>query len=70
MTATDAIRFLHHQASECRDRDTSEAFCLLLPSILEALQLQPMSDPQAWAFRSELKNYLQQKKYGAHQSAA
>lgn len=58
MTASDAIRWLHYQASLCRSQDQHEALCLLLPALLRTLELQPMSERQAWAFRLELKEQL------------
>jgi hypothetical protein len=41
-----------------------------MPALLKALALQPMSDPQAWAFRAELKTILEQKNCGALDRAA
>lgn len=55
MTPANAIRWLHHQARTCRDRDSSEAFCLLLPALLRLLDLNPMEDIEAAAFRHEFK---------------
>jgi hypothetical protein len=55
MTAQDAVRFLHHEASYCRTRDEHEALCLLLPALLRALDLPPMEGFEARAFRQELK---------------
>ncbi|HEV2319199.1 MAG TPA: hypothetical protein VGV18_05580 [Verrucomicrobiae bacterium] len=55
MTPANAIRWLHHQARTCRDRDSSEAFCLLLPALLRLLDLDPMEDVEAAAFRHEFK---------------
>jgi hypothetical protein len=58
MTTTNAIRFLHFEAAKCRDRDSSEALCLLLPSLLRLLDLEPMEDVEAAAFRFEFKQRL------------
>ena len=61
MTAADAVRFLHHQSALCRDRDAHEALCLLLPALMEALALQPMTESESRAFRREFKQQLNQK---------
>lgn len=58
MTAQDTIRFLHHQAANCRGRDEAEALCLLLPAILKVLQLPAMDDYEAAQFRRQLKSEL------------
>lgn len=58
MTAEDAIRFLEHEASYCRERDQHEALCLLLPALLNALELEPMNGYDAGEFRAELKESL------------
>ena len=58
MTHTNAIRFLHFEAAKCRDRDSCEAFCLLLPALLRLLELEPMQDVEAAAFRHEFKQRL------------
>lgn len=55
MTHANAIRWLAHQAKTCRDRDSSEAFCLLLPALLRILELEPMEEVEAAAFRYEFK---------------
>lgn len=59
MTHANAIRFLAHQARLCRDRDSSEALCLLLPAIMRILELDPMEDVEAAAFRYEFKQRIQ-----------
>lgn len=59
MTAEQAIRFVAHEAGECRGRDASEALCLLLPAMIKALDLRPMEALEARAFRYELKQRLQ-----------
>lgn len=58
MTAEDTIRFLHHEASYCRERDQHEAFCLLLPAFLQVLGLEPMNGYEAEQFRKELRENL------------
>jgi hypothetical protein len=58
MTTADAIRFLDHQARECRGRDAGEALCLLLPAIMEILDLERMDDLEALAFRHSFKKDL------------
>ena len=59
MTASESIRFLHHQAQLCRDRDKHEALCLLLPAMLRVLELEPMDDYEARDFRAEFKQALE-----------
>jgi hypothetical protein len=58
MTAQDSIRFLNHQAAECRGRDAGEALCLLLPAIMRILDLDPMDDVEAAAFYYGFKRDL------------
>ena len=58
MTTKDAIRFLAHEAKDCRDKDTSEALCLLLPAMLRVLSLDRMDDVEAAAFRHGFKRDL------------
>ena len=58
MTPADAMRFLDHEAVLCRDRDAHEALCLLLPALLKVMELPPMDDYDALAFRIELHNAL------------
>ena len=55
MTAEQALRFVAYEASWCRNRDASEAVCLLLPPVLRALDLSPMDSFEAERFRRELK---------------
>lgn len=59
MTTTDAIRFLNHQAAKCRDRDAAEAICLLLPAMTKIMDLEPMDDFEAAAFRYAFKQDLE-----------
>lgn len=59
MTLTnDAIRWLDHEAGLCRDRDAAEALCLVLPALRQYLNLPPMDDLEARAFRERLKEAL------------
>jgi hypothetical protein len=58
MTPEDAIRYLDHQAKECRGRDASEALCLLLPALLRILELERMEDAEALAFQYGFKRDL------------
>lgn len=58
MNAIDALRFVDHEAALCRDRDSAEAVCLLLPPLLTALCLEPMDSFEADAFRRELKRWV------------
>lgn len=60
MNPTDALRWLAHEAKLCRDRDSSEALCLLFPPLLATLDLPSMDDAEAQAFRERLKMALQQ----------
>jgi len=64
MSTEDTIRFLHHEAHTCRDRDRCEAFCLLLPALVKLLDLQPMDDAEAAAFSHQFKNELRQASNG------
>lgn len=59
MSAEQALRFLEHEASYCRDHDSHEALCLLLPAMLAALELPRMDGFEAESFRRELKESLQ-----------
>jgi hypothetical protein len=58
MTSDNALRFLHHEARMCRDRDAHEALCLLLPALLKVMELPPMDDYEALAFRVDLHKAL------------
>jgi hypothetical protein len=58
MNVTDALRFIEHEASYCRSRDSHEALCLLLPAVLKALELEPMNGYEAEQFRRELRQIL------------
>jgi len=58
MNTSDAIRWLHYEAGRCRDRDSAEALCLLLPPLLQALDLAPMGEAEARAFRERVKEAL------------
>src|SRR5712671_4271902 len=50
-----ALRFLAHEALRCRDRDTAEALCLLLPALLSELELKPMDQWEALEFHCQLR---------------
>jgi hypothetical protein len=54
----DAIRYLAHQAKLCRDRDSHEAFTLLLPGLIKVMHLDTMDDVEAAAFRHGFKRDL------------
>ena len=58
MTPDDAIRYLDHQAKDCRGRDAGEALCLLLPAMMKILRMEPMDDVEAAAFRHGFKRDL------------
>lgn len=60
VTAEDAIRFVACQARACRDRDTHEALCLLLPGLMRALSLAPMTEYEAREFRAWFKERLEE----------
>jgi hypothetical protein len=55
MTKEDAIRYLDHQAAQCRGRDACEALCLLLPALMRILELEPMDDLEARAVHYGIK---------------
>jgi hypothetical protein len=54
----DALRFAAFEAARCRDIDTHEALCLLFPALMRVLDLPPMDDLEARAFRERLKRAL------------
>lgn len=58
MNATEALRFIEHEASYCRSHDSHEALCLLIPAVLKALELQPMNGYEAETFKAELRENL------------
>ncbi len=58
MNAEEAIRFVAHQASLCREHETHEALCLLLPGLLRVLELEPMTGFEAEVFRRKFKGHL------------
>jgi hypothetical protein len=59
--AEEAIRFLAHEARQCRDRDAAEAICLLLPTICRLLCVEPMDDYQALAYRLQMRHELREQ---------
>jgi hypothetical protein len=61
MQPADALRFLDHEARQCRDRDAHEALCLLLPTLLRVLRLTPMDSFEALDFRCQLREKLKQE---------
>jgi hypothetical protein len=61
MIVEEAIRYLHHEARRCRDRDTAESLCLLLPAILQRLGLKPMDDVEAFCFLLEMRAELREQ---------
>ncbi len=58
MTPPDALRYLDHEARLCRDHDAHEALCLLMPALMRLLELPPMDDYEALAFRLELHDAI------------
>lgn len=58
MTAIDAIRFLTHEAADCRGRGAGDAICVLLPVIAQALAVQAMSEAEARVFARDLREAL------------
>ena len=59
MDETDVIRWLAYEARRCRDRVSCEALCLLFPPLMRSLDLPPMGDAEAQAFRERLKEAVQ-----------
>ena len=58
MIAEDAIRYLAHEAGRCRDHDTAEAICLLLPAMCQLLCVQPMDVYEAMDFHIRLREEI------------
>ena len=58
MIAEEAIRYLAHEASHCRDKDAHEALCLLLPAMLKLLCLEPMDNFEALDFAIKMRDEL------------
>lgn len=58
MNASDAIRFLAHEAQRCRDRDAHEALCLWLPAMCRVFGLKPADDFDALAIQEQLHREL------------
>jgi hypothetical protein len=56
--AEEAIRYLEHEARLCRDKDTCEALCLLLPAMLRLLCLSPMDNYEALDFTIKMRDEL------------
>lgn len=61
MTPEDAIRFLAHEAAQCRDRDAHEMHVLLYPSMLKVLDLPAMDDVEAAAFHCRFIEALRER---------
>jgi len=61
MTATDALRYLDYEARLCRDRDSHEALCLLLPALLKLFSLPAMTSFEALDFHVEFRRALREK---------
>lgn len=47
----DALRFIAWEAQDCRDKDTHEALCLLLPALMRINDILPMNGYEAEDFR-------------------
>lgn len=58
MNAEQALRFLAYEALYCRQHDSHEALCLLLPALVDVLGLPRMNGYEAEQFRGELKARL------------
>ena len=58
LTVEEALRFVEHQARQCRDHDSHEALCLLPVALIRQLSLPPMDDFEAEAFKFRLKQQL------------
>lgn len=61
MNAQTALQFLAHEAVRCHDRDAHEALCLLLPAIVQALDLPPMHYADALEFTVELRHAVRER---------
>lgn len=61
MNADDAIRFLAHEAKQCRDRDAHEMHVLLYPAMMKILDLAPMDDIEAAAARCQFHAALRER---------
>jgi hypothetical protein len=61
MTAEDAIRYLAHEAAQCRDRDAHEALCLVLPAMMKTFALPPMDAFEARAFAFDFHQALRER---------
>jgi hypothetical protein len=58
MIAEEAIRFLDHEARQCRDKDAHEALCLLLPAMMQLLGLKQMDQFEALSFTMDFRDEL------------
>jgi len=61
MTAETALRYLAHEAKRCHDRDAHESLCLLLPAMLNALELEPMHYADALDFTIKLRQAVRER---------
>ena len=61
MIAEEAIRYLDHEARECRDKDAHEALCLLLPAMMQLLGLKQMDHFEALSFTIEFRDELREQ---------
>jgi hypothetical protein len=61
MTAEEAIRYLAHEARMCRDRDSAEALCLLLPAMTRLLRVPAMDDFEALDFTIRFREELREQ---------
>ena len=61
MISEEALRFLAHQAKRCRDRDSAESLCLLLPAMMRLLCLEAMDDFEALDFHLQLRTELREQ---------
>lgn len=58
MIAEEALRFLAHEARNCRDRDSHWALCLLFPAVMKLMGLQPMDDVEAFSYKLGIRAEL------------
>jgi hypothetical protein len=58
MNAEDALRYLGSESAKCRDKQSHEALCLLLPALLKINGLKPMDIFEANSYSEALKHKL------------
>lgn len=61
MIPEEALRYLAHEAARCRDRDTAESICLLLPAMLRLMCAKPMDPFEALSFQLQLRQELREQ---------